>query len=52
MQAGRQAVAQELPKLALDDPMGQAMKYTHDASTVDPSTRANPAAEQDCANCA
>ena len=51
-QANRRAVAQDMPKLALDDPMAQAMKYTHDASTVDPASRANPAAEQNCANCA
>ena len=52
LRPGRQAHAEELPKLALDDPMAVAMKYTHDASTVDPSTRANPAADQTCANCA
>lgn len=49
---GRRAYAQDAPRLAEDDPMAAAMKYTHDASTVDPSTRANPAAEQNCANCA
>lgn len=49
---GRRAYAQEMPHLAEDDPMAVNMKYTHDASTVDPSTRANPAAEQDCSNCA
>jgi len=49
---GRKAFAQDLPKVTEDDPMAAAMKYTHDASTVDPSTRANPAAEQDCSNCA
>ena len=48
----RVASAEDAPKLALDDPMAQAMKYTHDASTVDASTRTNPAAEQTCANCA
>ena len=48
----RKAVAQDLPKLAEDDPMAQAMKYTHDASTVDPASRANPAEVQNCANCA
>lgn len=52
MQTSRDAKAQDLPQLALDDPMAQAMKYVHDASTVDPSTRNNPAADQDCANCA
>ena len=49
---GRKVFADELPKLAEDDPMASAMKYTHDASTVDPESRANPAAEQNCANCA
>ena len=52
MHQSRDAMAEDLPKLALDDPMAQAMKYTHDASTVDPATRANPAENQDCANCA
>ncbi len=52
LQPSRQAAAQDMPKLALDDPMAKAMKYTHDASTVDPASRANPAAEQNCANCA
>jgi hypothetical protein len=49
---GREAVAQDLPQLAEDDPVASSMKYTHDASTVDPASRANPAAEQNCANCA
>lgn len=52
LQAGRSAVADDTPKLSPDDPMAQAMKYTHDASTVDPAARTNPAAEQNCANCA
>ncbi len=52
IQPGREAEAQDLPKLSEDDPMGKAMKYTHDASTVEPSSRANPAADQNCANCA
>ncbi len=52
IQPGREAQAQDLPKLSEDDPMGKAMKYTHDASTVEPSSRANPAADQNCANCA
>ena len=49
---GRRAFAQDLPHLAEDDAMAGAMKYTHDASTVDPASRANPAADQNCANCA
>lgn len=52
VQSGRQAQAADLPHLTADDPMGQAMKYTDDASSVDPSTRNNPAADQSCANCA
>ena len=49
---GQEAVAGDLPRLTIDDPMAAAMKYTEDASTVDPKTRNNPAAEQTCANCA
>ena len=49
---GREARAEDMPKLSEDDPMAQGMKYTHDASTVDPATRANPAEVQTCANCA
>lgn len=50
---GRRTYAQdEMPRLAEDDAMATAMKYTHDASTVDPATRVNPAADQNCANCA
>lgn len=48
----RDAQAEELPHLAEDDPTALAMKYTHDAASVDPATRSNPAADQDCANCA
>ncbi|MCH7637236.1 MAG: high-potential iron-sulfur protein [Proteobacteria bacterium] len=32
--------------------MAMAMKYTHDSSSVDASTRAKPAADQFCSNCA
>ena len=49
---GAEARAEDLPKLAEDDAMAQAMKYTHDASTVDAASRANPAPDQSCANCA
>lgn len=52
IQPGREAVAADLPQLAEDDPMAQAMKYTHDASTVDAAARTNPAADQNCSNCA
>lgn len=50
--SGREARAQDMPHLSEDDPVAKSMKYTHDASTVDPATRANPAENQDCANCA
>ncbi len=49
---GREAQAEDMPQLSEDDPMASGMKYTHDASTVDPASRANPAADQTCANCA
>ena len=52
VQPGREVQAEELPKLSEDDPMAVGMKYTHDASTVDPATRANSAPDQTCANCA
>lgn len=52
VQPSREARAQDLPQLSEDDPMAKAMKYTHDASTVDPSARNNPAADQSCSNCA
>lgn len=50
---GRVAEAQDdMPKLEESDPVAQSLKYTHDASTVDAASRANPAPEQNCANCA
>ena len=49
---GRKVFAGDLPQLGEDDPMAKAMKYVHDASTVDAAARPNPAAEQNCANCA
>jgi len=52
MQSSRNAAAQDLPHLTTDDPMGKAMKYTHDASTVDAGSRPNSAEDQTCANCA
>ena len=52
VQSGREAHAQDLPYLTEDDPMAMAMKYTHDSGSVDASVRANPAADQSCANCA
>lgn len=52
LQPSREAMAQDMPKLSPEDPTAVAMKYVHDASTVDASTRPNPAAEQNCSNCA
>ncbi len=49
---GTEAQAQDLPQLTEDDPVAVALKYTHDASSVDPAARAQPAADQSCANCA
>lgn len=49
---GRQARAQDMPKLTEDDPMAQAMKYSNDADSVDPASRPNPAEDQRCGNCA
>jgi len=49
---GSEARARDLPHLTEDDAMAQAMKYTHDSSTVDPASRANPAPDQMCSNCA
>ncbi len=49
---GSEAQAQDLPKLTEDNALAQGMKYTHDARTVDPASRANPAPDQICANCA
>jgi hypothetical protein len=49
---GREASAQDMPHIEESDPVAQSLKYTHDASSVDPASRANPAADQHCANCA
>jgi hypothetical protein len=49
---GNEAKAQDMPKIEESDPIAQSLKYVHDAGSVDPAQRANPAAEQDCANCA
>jgi High potential iron-sulfur protein len=49
---GTEAQAQDMPQLTEDDPMAVALKYTHDASSVDPAARVQPAADQTCANCA
>lgn len=52
LRPGQEAQAQDMPKVEESDAMAQAMKYTHDASTIDATTRANPAPEQTCDNCA
>lgn len=49
---GSDAMAQDMPKLTTDDPVAASMRYTNDASTVDAASRANPAADQRCSNCA
>jgi hypothetical protein len=49
---GSEAMAQDMPHLETSDPVASSMKYTEDASAVDPATRANPAEVQTCANCA
>jgi hypothetical protein len=51
-QSSREARADDLPQISEGDPMAAAMKYTEDASTVDAASRTNPAADQNCANCA
>ena len=47
-----EAHAQDMPRIEESDPIAKSLKYVHDATTVDPAQRANPAAEQNCANCA
>ena len=49
---GNEAIAQDMPKIEESDPIAQSLKYVHDASSVDPAQRANPAADQTCMNCA
>jgi len=49
---GNEANAQDMPKIEESDPVAQSLKYVHDASSVDPAQRANPAADQTCMNCA
>ena len=47
--AASRAAADELPKLQEDDPTAVALKYVHDASTVDANLRSE---ERFCYNCA
>lgn len=46
------AGAQEMPKLALDNPQAKALAYVHDASNVDKSKQPRYQEGQICANCA
>ncbi len=50
--SGSEAQAQDVPHITEDDPLAVGLKYTHDASSVDPATRSQAAAEQNCMNCA
>ncbi len=47
-----EAQAEDLPKITENDPVGMALKYTNDASSVDPALRTQAAVDQTCANCA
>jgi hypothetical protein len=47
----RVAWAQDLPLLALDDPMAKALGYVEDTTTVDAAKYPKHTAEQNCANC-
>lgn len=49
---GSEALAQDMPHITEDDPVAAALKYTHDASTVDAASRTQPQEVQNCANCA
>lgn len=49
---GREAGAQDLPKVEEDSAQAKSLRYVHDASTIDPATRANKAETQLCSNCA
>jgi len=49
---GSEAMAQDMPHLDASDPVAASMKYTADASSVDPASRVNSAEVQTCANCA
>ncbi|MDX1431957.1 MAG: high-potential iron-sulfur protein [Gammaproteobacteria bacterium] len=44
-----EAGAQELPHVDPNDPTAQALKYTHDAASVDAATRGG--ADRHCASC-
>lgn len=46
------AAAQDMPKLALDNPQAKALSYVHDAANVDKSKQPRYQEGQNCANCA
>lgn len=48
---GRQAGAQDLPKLSEDDPTAIALQYVHDVADVDPAKSPRFETGQDCSNC-
>ncbi len=47
--AGRRALAEDMPRLSEDDPTAVALKYVHDATTLDASVRPE---DRFCYNCA
>lgn len=51
LHTSRDAAAQDMPQADPESDTSKALKYTHDASTVDPADRLQPAEEQNCANC-
>ena len=48
---GREARAEDLPHITEDEDAAVNLKYTHDASSVDPAARLRQDAVQNCANC-
>ncbi len=51
LHTSRDASAQDMPQADPESDASKALKYTHDASTVDPADRLQPAEDQTCANC-
>ncbi len=51
LHTSRDAAAQDMAKADPESQAAQALKYTHDASTVDPADIVNEAPDQSCANC-
>ncbi len=50
--SGRAAVAQDKPKLDVNDPVAKALMYVEDAAQVDKAKAPNFKPGQHCANCA